>query len=233
MKPHNRKLLDEDATPTTASPSLSLDYHPITPLPPPSTARKPFNPTSTFDSSMALTVLVLLTALFFMGFFSVYVRRFAEDNAVDVSHRRTQQRRTSSSSSSSSLIPSRRGLDPSIVGSLPLFSYDGNAKEPFDCVVCLTEFEEKETVKMIPYCRHVFHPPCIDMWFSSHGSCPLCRSTQLFAKVGSCLSVVEEGSTVGCGDTSIEIQVLSGMMRRASSCSSLGERMVLQRSSSF
>nr|DAD27414.1 TPA_asm: hypothetical protein HUJ06_028882 [Nelumbo nucifera] len=39
---------------------------------------------------MALTVVVLLTALFFMGFFSIYIRRFAEENALNFSRSRGQ-----------------------------------------------------------------------------------------------------------------------------------------------
>nr|DAD27386.1 TPA_asm: hypothetical protein HUJ06_028854 [Nelumbo nucifera] len=39
---------------------------------------------------MALTVVVLLTSLFFMGFFSIYNGRFAEENALDFSRSRGQ-----------------------------------------------------------------------------------------------------------------------------------------------
>ncbi|KAI3938847.1 hypothetical protein MKW98_018304 [Papaver atlanticum] len=160
------------------------------------------------DTSMALTVLVLLTALFFMVFFSMYLRRFAADDqsSLEISARRRRQlhRRsnnnnrlstsTSSSSNSLSVRNNRQsGLDSSTVKSLPVFAYEhGNSSskgeaeaESIDCVVCLSEFEERETVKMIPYCRHVFHPECIDTWFSSHVSCPLCRSTKLFSPTSS------------------------------------------------
>ncbi|KAI3884649.1 hypothetical protein MKX03_037062 [Papaver bracteatum] len=160
------------------------------------------------DTSMALTVLVLLTALFFMVFFSMYLRRFASDdqNSLEISARRRRQlhRRsnnnsglstsTSSSSNSLSVRNNRQaGLDSLTIKSLPKFVYEhGNSSsegeaeaESLDCVVCLSEFEERETVKMIPYCGHVFHPECIDTWFSSHVSCPLCRSTKLFSPTSS------------------------------------------------
>lgn len=52
-----------------------------------------------------------------------------------------------------------------------------------ECSICLSEFEEKEFVKVIPFCKHGFHPTCIDTWLSSHVSCPLCRSTELFLAV--------------------------------------------------
>lgn len=45
-----------------------------------------------------------------------------------------------------------------------------------DCAVCLSEFEEGETGRVLPKCNHSFHIDCIDMWFQSHSTCPLCRA---------------------------------------------------------
>lgn len=190
---------------------------------------------------MALTVLVLVTALFFMGFFSVYIRRFAEENSVNISRRRRYHPDSVASSSAST---SSNGLDLSIVTSLPLFSYRGDAKEPIECPICLSEFEDGETMKVIPYCCHVFHPQCIDTWFRTHVTCPLCRSTKLLAaKNEVCLNAAEDGrvdrgateSTVDRGDAWVEVGrvVVASGVRRSSSGSSLGERGSLQRTMSF
>ncbi|PIM98308.1 hypothetical protein CDL12_29213 [Handroanthus impetiginosus] len=154
--------------------------------------RRPFNPASPFDSSMALTILVLLTALFFLGFFSAYIRRFAAA-AED-----------SSPTSSASLRrppPCNRkgGLDISAVNSLPLVAYGKAARHPMidDCPICLSEFFETETVKLIPYCSHVFHPRCIDTWLETHLTCPVCRSAQLFKSVEEvCLDVSQEKNEI-------------------------------------
>lgn len=128
--------------------------------------------------------------------------------------------------------------------SLPLFSFHGDAKETLECPVCLSLFEDKDTVKIIPFCRHVFHPPCIDTWLSSHVSCPVCRSTQLFpAKDGRCGSAVKEEpggsgtqsherSTVENGDTCVGVEESLGL-RRTISWSGLGERASLHRTFSF
>ncbi|MQL90729.1 hypothetical protein Taro_023326 [Colocasia esculenta] len=137
---------------------------------------------SPFDSSsMIATVLVLLSALFFLGFFSVYARRFFA--AGDQPHRAPlppyRGRRGLPSSSSAAAV------DPMALHAMPLMVYSGAGKEPAGCVVCLSEFEEKETLKVIPGCGHAFHPDCIDEWLLCHGSCPICRSTDLFG-VGSC-----------------------------------------------
>uniref|UniRef100_A0A7N2R1E5 RING-type E3 ubiquitin transferase n=1 Tax=Quercus lobata TaxID=97700 RepID=A0A7N2R1E5_QUELO len=52
------------------------------------------------------------------------------------------------------------------------------------CAICLTEFEENNgegeaeavKVKVIPFCKHVFHPDCLDTWLSAHSTCPICGS---------------------------------------------------------
>ncbi|WVZ06189.1 hypothetical protein V8G54_019535, partial [Vigna mungo] len=49
----------------------------------------------------------------------------------------------------------------------------GNGAE--ECAVCLLEFEDSDTVKMLPLCQHVFHQHCIDQWLPSRLTCPICR----------------------------------------------------------
>ncbi|MED6172900.1 hypothetical protein PIB30_054226 [Stylosanthes scabra] len=44
------------------------------------------------------------------------------------------------------------------------------------CAVCISEFEDEETLRFIPKCSHVFHPTCIDAWLLSHSTCPVCRA---------------------------------------------------------
>jgi hypothetical protein len=81
------------------------------------------------------------------------------------------------------------GLEKSVVESLPTFVYkkedfvaaDGSSLPPqqqqLECAVCLEEFKENETGRTLPKCGHSFHVECIDMWFHSHSSCPLCRTS--------------------------------------------------------
>lgn len=43
------------------------------------------------------------------------------------------------------------------------------------CAICLDEFEDRETVKVLP-CNHKFHEPCLVPWLTErHASCPLCK----------------------------------------------------------
>ncbi|KAK9139309.1 hypothetical protein Scep_008990 [Stephania cephalantha] len=73
-----------------------------------------------------------------------------------------------------------RGLDPSILSSLPTFPFSSFSShhpddEGLDCAVCLSEFRPSDTARFLPKCGHAFHVDCIDMWFHSHDTCPLCR----------------------------------------------------------
>ena len=42
------------------------------------------------------------------------------------------------------------------------------------CSICLFQFEEDESLKLLPNCNHAFHVTCIDTWLRSHKNCPLC-----------------------------------------------------------
>ncbi|KAK8947309.1 RING-H2 finger protein ATL5 [Platanthera zijinensis] len=75
--------------------------------------------------------------------------------------------------------PGSHAVDPAVLKTLPvlLFSGDGGDDDDLkECSVCLNEFEEGEKIRRLPRCAHSFHIDCIDMWFSSHSSCPLCRA---------------------------------------------------------
>lgn len=70
------------------------------------------------------------------------------------------------------------GLDDALIKSITACKYkkgDGLV-DGTDCSVCLSEFHEDETVRLLPKCSHAFHLPCIDTWLRSHSNCPLCRA---------------------------------------------------------
>ncbi|KAL5210653.1 hypothetical protein ABZP36_006276 [Zizania latifolia] len=45
-----------------------------------------------------------------------------------------------------------------------------------ECAVCLSEFVERERVRLLPNCSHAFHNDCIDTWLQGNARCPFCRS---------------------------------------------------------
>lgn len=93
------------------------------------------------------------------------------------------------------------GVDQSFIDTLPVFLYKAiiGLKNPFDCAVCLCEFEPEDKLRLLPKCSHAFHMECIDTWLLSHSTCPLCRASLLpeFSGSNTCSPIVlvlESGS---------------------------------------
>lgn len=70
------------------------------------------------------------------------------------------------------------GLQPSVISAITICKYKKGEGlvEGTECSVCLSEFQEDETLRLLPKCNHAFHIPCIDTWLRSHTNCPLCRA---------------------------------------------------------
>ncbi|KAG4950919.1 hypothetical protein AAZX31_16G023500 [Glycine max] len=45
------------------------------------------------------------------------------------------------------------------------------------CWICLSEYNSKETIRLIPECKHCFHADCIDEWLRINTTCPVCRNS--------------------------------------------------------
>ncbi|KAL1326402.1 hypothetical protein HN51_036494 [Arachis hypogaea] len=72
--------------------------------------------------------------------------------------------------------PYRLDLTLQFLDKLPRILFDEELRSRDSvCCVCLGEFEVKEEVLQIPYCKHVFHIECIHNWLRSNSTCPLCR----------------------------------------------------------
>ncbi|KAL5203894.1 hypothetical protein ABZP36_008765 [Zizania latifolia] len=77
------------------------------------------------------------------------------------------------------------GLDPVAVAAFPTRAFSAAAPRgssssdssdaAVQCVVCLAEYEEKDVLRIFPYCGHEFHVACIDIWLMQHSTCPVCR----------------------------------------------------------
>ncbi|KAK4276846.1 hypothetical protein QN277_014951 [Acacia crassicarpa] len=93
------------------------------------------------------------------------------------------------------------GLQQSIINSITVCKYKRGEGliEGTECSVCLSEFREGETLRLLPKCSHAFHIPCIDTWLRSHTNCPLCRAGIVLNNVrpgaaGSNVSSTEQNS---------------------------------------
>ncbi|KAF6136170.1 hypothetical protein GIB67_001579 [Kingdonia uniflora] len=138
------------------------------------------NPSHLYPQSIQLklyqafifSVPILFSIILFLLFYLFYLKR----------------RRDSELSSPPSILPRRVnnqsplplhfevGLKEELKEKLPiiLFDEDLRAKDSI-CCVCLGDFELKEQLQQIPYCKHVFHIECIHHWLQTNFTCPLCR----------------------------------------------------------
>lgn len=121
--------------------------------------------------AMAIIIVVLIAALFFVAFFSIYIRNRSAANG-SIRQTFSMRRRTAAAT---------RGLENTVIETFPTFTYaevkDHHiGKGALECAVCLNEFEDDEMLRLIPKCDHVFHPECIDAWLKSHVTCPVCRA---------------------------------------------------------
>lgn len=127
-----------------------------------------YEPGGNFNQSMAVVVVFLMCAFFAMAFFSIYLRHCFDSNEHAASATTVNRSR-------------HHGLDPAVIETFPILFYSAIkdlkiGKAALECAVCLTEFEDHETLRLLPKCNHVFHPDCIDAWLASHVTCPVCRA---------------------------------------------------------
>lgn len=70
------------------------------------------------------------------------------------------------------------GLEPVVVAKFPTKKFSDEyfaSCTDTQCTVCLSEYQEKDILRILPYCGHFFHVGCIDIWLQQHSTCPVCR----------------------------------------------------------
>ncbi|KAG2722480.1 hypothetical protein I3843_02G113200 [Carya illinoinensis] len=130
---------------------------------------------------MVVAVIVLFVVVVFVLFLHLYAKWlwWRTDEANPSAHPRRRRRRFVFAPGQEPAISAtlRRGLDPLVLRSLPVLIFNPNDfKEGLECAVCLSELLQGEKARLLPKCNHGFHVDCIDMWFQSHSTCPLCRN---------------------------------------------------------
>lgn len=143
--------------------------------PPPSSGIEP----SHWDPMVITLVGVICCIFLLFSYHRILQRHCSQFGLITNSRNPGQSRRLHEAIlDDPSLQFQSRGLDSFVLHSLPItqFKKENDAEAcqgNTDCAVC---FEEGEWLKHLPHCSHVFHVSCIDTWFQTHSSCPLCRS---------------------------------------------------------
>ncbi|XP_022858450.1 E3 ubiquitin-protein ligase RING1-like isoform X2 [Olea europaea var. sylvestris] len=173
--------------------------HPILPFipPPPPEPSQPFHadfkppPDKSHKLSLSLTIslAVLATIFFFFACYTIYKlysnwrnSRAERRQPPEEEEEEEGQDRYFDEDQLAVINPiwyiRTVGLQPSVISAISIVKYkrgDGLI-EGTDCSVCLNEFQEDETLRLLPKCNHAFHIPCIDTWLRSHTNCPMCRA---------------------------------------------------------
>lgn len=153
----------------------------------------PYDPGQNFSHSMAVVAAFLMCAFFFLAFLPMYIRACMEGSPAPTDP--TGRSR-------------HHGLDPAVIETFPILVYSAvkelkMGKGALECAVCLSEFEDHETLRLLPSCCHVFHPECIDAWLVSRSTCPVCRAkltrAEFAPKAAQTTETSRENSTPGDG----------------------------------
>ncbi|XP_042489873.1 E3 ubiquitin-protein ligase ATL6-like [Macadamia integrifolia] len=141
-----------------------------------------------FSPSMGIILVGIIIAFLILGFLSFCIGRpesGGESTQGGISRR------------------GNRGLDPAVIDTFPTLAYSSVkdhklGKGALECAVCLSEFEDEDTLRLLPKCDHVFHPDCIDAWLSKRTTCPVCRGNLLGETPATPVPVQDmEGDSVG------------------------------------
>lgn len=147
----------------------------IFPPPPPSDegSGAPFSP-------LIIAIIgVLASAFLLVSYYTVVTRYCRRRRDRGGSAAEAAENRGGDESSQDQWQVAQDGLDESLIKTITVCKYkkgDGLI-EGTDCAVCLSEFEDNESLRLLPKCSHAFHLPCIDTWLKSQSNCPLCRAS--------------------------------------------------------
>ncbi|XP_027346400.1 probable E3 ubiquitin-protein ligase RHA4A isoform X2 [Abrus precatorius] len=122
------------------------------------------------------SIPILFSIILFLLFYLFYLKRRASSLSSSSPHLLPRSIANPSTTTPYHSSPCHLDLTLQFLDKLPRILFDENllARDSL-CCVCLGEFELKEEVLQIPYCKHVFHIDCIHHWLQSNSTCPLCR----------------------------------------------------------
>ncbi|CAH8282622.1 unnamed protein product [Eruca vesicaria subsp. sativa] len=122
--------------------------------------------------ALIFSIPICFTFIVLFVFYVIYLRR--RSSSVDWSS--LGMRGGGSFVSTNNLSKAELGLTKELREMLPIVifneSYTINDSQ---CSVCLGDYQANEKLQQIPPCGHTFHMDCIDLWLTSHTTCPLCR----------------------------------------------------------
>ncbi|KAH1045815.1 hypothetical protein J1N35_036599 [Gossypium stocksii] len=69
---------------------------------------------------------------------------------------------------------------PIMVGTVVQYkNEEGTESHCTECVICLEEFKDGDSCRVLTKCNHLYHQLCIDEWLAKNSRCPLCRGSTM------------------------------------------------------
>ncbi|XP_002529293.2 RING-H2 finger protein ATL16 [Ricinus communis] len=165
----------------------------LPPITNPSSANSFFNNPHSHSSDTSFPIIaiaiigILATAFLLVSYYIFVIKCCLNWHRIDILRRFSLSRNRNQEDPLMGYSPAmeNRGLDESVIRSIPIFKFkkEGNSSGDIggrtlsECAVCLNEFQENEKLRIIPNCSHVFHIDCIDVWLQNNANCPLCRNS--------------------------------------------------------
>ncbi|KAK1421178.1 hypothetical protein QVD17_23326 [Tagetes erecta] len=66
-------------------------------------------------------------------------------------------------------------LEDDILSTFPTIVYSNAVTCDSRCIICLTDYDTMDVLRLLPECGHIFHVGCVDTWLKLHPTCPVCR----------------------------------------------------------
>ncbi|KAM3376255.1 hypothetical protein P3S68_014970 [Capsicum galapagoense] len=131
--------------------------------------------------SLLLVILFILLLHIYAKWFLVQTRQRSTRNSLSSPFHNFHSFNIVDNTSFASNFPTK-GLERSMISSIPLFVYKEENDNELECIICLSLLEDEDFCRKLPKCSHAFHVECIDMWLHSHSTCPICRAPALIDK---------------------------------------------------
>ncbi|KAE9592596.1 hypothetical protein Lal_00028521 [Lupinus albus] len=130
-----------------------------------------------WEPSFAITTGAVICSLLLLGLISIYIRYCTESRY----NTRNNNTLFGTTNTSQRLCSCAQGINNELLSTFPILFYSTikdlkKGKDSLECAVCLNDFKDYDTLRLLPKCNHVFHPSCIDSWLCSHVTCPVCRA---------------------------------------------------------
>ncbi|KAK9665262.1 hypothetical protein RND81_14G101100 [Saponaria officinalis] len=150
-----------------------------TPPPPPPPSRPPRPPIYYSNSGNSTTIGYLPGIL--GGAFAILVIYLCYSQHCSNRTAQATTTTTTANANTTSVVVVVGGLDQVTIDSYPVvvLGETGSVLKSDDdtCSICLSSYQPRETLKILPECLHRFHKDCIDQWLRSKGVCPICRTS--------------------------------------------------------